>query len=129
MRILNFWKSFFKHEPMLFICILIALISMILVPPSAAYLEYIHLPVLLLLFCLMAVVLGMQESGLFNVLAQKLLTGRKRFRVLTLILVLLPFFSSMLVTNDVALIAFVPFTIVVLNLICREKELIFIVVL
>ena len=129
MKILKFFKKAYKGEPVLCICFVIALLSMLLVPPSADYLKYIDLRVLLLLFCLMAVVLGMQECGLFKVMAQKLLTGRKQFRVLSLILVLLPFFSSMLVTNDVALIAFVPFTIVVLNMICRKEALIRIVVL
>ena len=51
---------------------------------------------------LMAVVAGLQECGVFLVLAQRLLTGELPVRRITLILVMLPFFCSMLVTNDVA---------------------------
>ena len=75
------------------------------------------------MFCLMAVVAGPQECNVFAVFCQRLLTGRKRMGLLSLILVLLPFFASMLITNDVALITFVPFTIVVLSMIQRRQYL------
>ena len=71
----------------------------------------------------MLVVAGLEETGLFQVLAQRLLVGRKRFRILSLALVLLPFFSSMLITNDVALLTFVPFAILMLELIGRQERL------
>ena len=93
-------------------------------PPSAAYLAYIDLRVLCLLFCLMAVVVGLQDVGVFQVLAQKLLTGERPVRRITWLLVMLPFFCSMLVTNDVALITFVPFAILVLEMIDRRQLLI-----
>ena len=85
--------------------------------------------VISLLFCLMAVVAGLQDCGVFAVLAQRLLAGEKRLRFVTLVLVLLPFFTSMLVTNDVALITFVPFSILVLGLIGRTERLAYVVVL
>jgi len=120
---------FVKKEPVLSISAVLAAASMLVVPPSAAYGEYIDVRVLCLLFCLMAVVAGVQECGLFTVLAQNLLSGRKPFRVISILLVLLPFFSSMLVTNDVALITFVPFAILVLELAGRRDALIRVVVL
>jgi Na+/H+ antiporter NhaD/arsenite permease-like protein len=46
-----------------------------------------------------------------------------------MLLVLLCFFSSMLITNDVALLTFVPFAVVVLGMADRKKELVHIVVL
>ena len=91
-------------------------LSALAVPPSAAYLGYIDLRVLCLLLCLMAVVAGLQHCGVFLVLSQRLLAGEKNVRLLQLLLVLLPFFSSMLITNDVALITFVPFTLQILEL-------------
>ena len=42
-----------RKEPVLFIAALAALLSMIAVPPSAAYLGYVDVRVLCLLFCLM----------------------------------------------------------------------------
>lgn len=110
------FTSFFRREPVLCLAAACALASMFLVPPSAAYLGYVDLRVLCLLFCLMAVVAGFQACGVFPVLAQRLLSGRRSFQVLVLALVWLPFFTSMLVTNDVALLTFVPFTLLILDL-------------
>ena len=121
--------AFCKREAVLVISFLCAVVSMFFVPPSGAYLSYVDFRVLCLLFCLMAVVAGFTRCGLFAVLAEKLLCGRKNFRLLSLILVMLPFFTSMLITNDVALITFVPFTVLVLRLVGREKNLIYLVVL
>lgn len=67
--------AFFRREPVLVISALAALLSMLAVPPSAAYIEYIDLRVLCLLFCLMAVVDGLKGCGLFAVMAQRMLTG------------------------------------------------------
>ena len=120
---------FWKREPVLCIAAVCAAASMAINPPSADYLNYIDWRVLALLFSLMAVVAGFQECGVFAVLAQRLLAGERRMRFVTLCLVLLPFFVSMLVTNDVALITFVPFAVLVLGLIGRTERLIYIVVL
>lgn len=122
-------KNFFKKEPVLSISALCALASMAFVPPSSAYLAYIDWKVLGLLFCLMAVVAGVQACGLFDVLAQKLLRGCGGLRKLRLMLVLLPFFTSMLITNDVALITFVPFAIAVLGAVGRRDQFIPVIVL
>src|SRR5699024_8680976 len=90
--------SFLRREPVFSIAFVCAVISAFWVKPSAAYLSYIDLRVLCLLFCLMAVVAGLQEAGVFLVLAQKLLSGELPVRRIALILMILPFFSSMLVT-------------------------------
>ena len=121
--------NFVKKEAVLSISALCAGVSMLILPPSAAYLHYIDWRVLSLLFCLMVVVLGFQECGVFSYLAQKLLSGPKNLKLLSLILVLLPFFVSMFVTNDVALIAFVPFTILILEYINKREVMIWIIVL
>ena len=118
-----------KKEPVLFISALCAIASMFFVTPSAEYLAYIDWKVLALLFCLMAVVAGFVKCGLFDVMGQNLLTKCSGMRLLRFILVMLPFFTSMLITNDVALITFVPFAITVLCAVGRENELIWIIVL
>ena len=84
-------KQFFKREPVFVIAAVCAVASMFAVPPSADYLGYIDLRVLELLFCLMAAVAGMQAEGSFLVLSQRLLTGKKSMRLLTMTLVMLPF--------------------------------------
>lgn len=128
-RVCSELGRFAKREAVLCIAFFCAVVSMLFVPPDRAYLGYLDIRVLALLFCLMMVVAGLEETGLFQVLAQRLLVGRKRFRILSLALVLLPFFSSMLITNDVALLTFVPFAILMLELIGRQERLAYLVVL
>ena len=108
-------KNFIKKEAVLFISLICAVITMFFVPPDSEYIGYIDMHVLSLLLCLMAVVAGFQECGIFRCLTYEILRRTKSGKLLGLILVLLPFFSSMLVTNDVALLVFVPFTIGLLS--------------
>ena len=108
-------KEFIKNETVLCIAALCAIATMFLVPPDAEYLHYIDWRVLCLLLCLMAVVAGFKSLGAFDWLTYQLLRRIKSGRVLGVSLVLLPFFCSMLVTNDVALIVFVPFTLALLD--------------
>lgn len=108
-------KEFLKKETVLCIAALCAAATMLLVPPDRVYLHYIDWRVLCLLLCLMAVVAGFKSLGAFDWLTYQLLRRIKSGRVLGVTLVLLPFFCSMLVTNDVALIVFVPFTLALLE--------------
>lgn len=106
---------FVKREAVLCIAVLLAVISMFFVPPNAGYADYIDWDTLALLFSLMAVMKGFQRAGLFDYLANKLLKRANTSKKLMAVLVFLPFFLSMVVTNDVALITFVPFALIVLK--------------
>ena len=108
-------KEFIKKETVLCIAALCAVATMFLVPPDGEYLHYIDFRVLCLLLCLMAVVAGFKSVGAFQWLTCQLLRRIRGGRILSLTLVLLPFFCSMLVTNDVALLVFVPFTLGLLS--------------
>ncbi len=108
-------KDFIKKETVLCIAALCAIATMFLVPPDGEYLHYIDFRVLCLLLCLMAVVAGFKCVGAFQWLTWQLLSRVKNGRYLSIALVLLPFFCSMLVTNDVALLVFVPFTLGLLS--------------
>ncbi len=129
MKLLHGISAFAKKETVLVIAAACAIVSMFFVKPDALYLSYIDYRVLSLLFALMCVTAGLQECGLFDILARKLLSGKKSAYLLSLILVLLPFFSSMLVTNDVALIIFVPFALLVLAMTGRTESAPYIIVL
>ena len=122
-------KTFVKKEAVLCISALCAVITMFFVPPSAEYIEYMDFRVLCLLMCLMGVVAGFKSVGAFRWLTYQLLRRIKNGRVLGLTLVLLPFFASMLVTNDVALLVFVPFTMLLLSGLGCEKNIIPIIVM
>lgn len=108
--------DYLKSEIVLVVSALAALVSASFVQPSLDYLEYLDWRVLALLFCLMAVVAGLGKVGLFQVVSQALLRRAANVRILSLVLVCLCFFSAMLITNDVALITFVPLALAVLSL-------------
>ena len=122
-------RSFVRREPVLLIAALAALVSCFFVPPDAAYLSYIDWRTLALLYCLMTVVAGLRQAGLFAHLAHTLCRRASGVRAMGLLLVGLSFFSAMLITNDVALLTFVPFAVVVLGMADRRQDLILIVVL
>ncbi len=114
--------SFLKQEIVLCIATVLAVTSAFIVPPDGEYLSYIDFRTLGILFCLMAVMAGWQGIGVFRKLAQGLISKVHSMRQLVPILVLLCFISSMFMTNDVALITFVPFTFVVLELSGKESK-------
>ena len=115
-------RKFLKKEPVFCAAALCAAASCLAVPPDRAYLEYLDLRTLALLYCLMVVVSGLTRSGAFSALAHFLCTSCSGGRRLGLLLILLCFFSSMLITNDVALISFVPFTAAVFSS-CSDRRL------
>lgn len=121
--------AFFKKETILCVAGLLAVISMVWVPPDGEYMGYINWQVLVLLFCLMSVMGGLQALGIFKAIANTLLHWANGLRQLTLLLVMLCFFFAMVVTNDVALITFVPFTILLLQMADLTGEMIPILVL
>ena len=122
---------FAKREAVFTAALLLALGSLFLVPQNESPLPWsaIDWDTLALLFSLMAVMKGAQRLGLFSYCGSVLLRRTKSTRQMMSVLVFLPFFCSMAITNDVALITFVPFAITVLRMAEQEKLLIPVVVL
>lgn len=112
--------DFIKSETVLSISLLLAFLSAFVVHPDREYLDYLDVRTLAILFSLMAVMAGLQGLGMFSLVAQKLLGRVKRIGEIVFILVMLCFFFSMVITNDVALITFVPFTFTVLRMMGEE---------
>ena len=120
--------GFVKREPVLLVSALLALVSACFAPPSAAYLQYIDFRTLGILFCLMAAVAGLSGAGVFVVAARRLSARARHVKSLSLFLTLLCFLSAMLITNDVALITFVPLTLLLLEGL-EQRHRIFVVVM
>lgn len=114
------FRAFLKEETVLCIAALLAVISAFWVPPDKEYAGYIDFRTLAVLFCLMSVMAGLQKIGVFGWIAHGLLRRVKSSRSLILLLTLLCFFFSMAITNDVALITFVPFTFTVLDMLGKD---------
>lgn len=113
--------EFLKKEAVLTAALLLAIISSFAVKPDKEYIEYVDLRTLAILFSLMCVMAGLQGLGVFKRIAGGLLNSVKSERKIVLILVMLCFFFSMLITNDVALITFVPFTFTTLEMLGADK--------
>ena len=116
MQIKSKLVEFIKKETVLTVAILLAVLSAVMIPPDGNYVGYIDFRTLSILFCLMTVMAGLQKLGVFRKIGKILLQHTQSTTQLVEVLVLMCFFFSMIITNDVALITFVPFTFTVLRL-------------
>lgn len=121
--------GFIKSESVLVISAALAVVSCFFVPPDAEYASYIDLKTISLLFSLMAVMAGFQSMFVFRRIGGALLAKTSNTVQLAAALVMLCFFLSMLVTNDVALITFVPFAVELFKMCGRQKQLLITVAL
>jgi Na+/H+ antiporter NhaD/arsenite permease-like protein len=129
---MNAVKSFFKKitsDPVLMAAWILAIISAFFVHPDADYIGYIDFRSLGILWGLMIIVQGLKENSVFEKIAGVLLKHVDNSWQLSLVLILLCFISSMFITNDVALITFVPFALMILKDCNKEKLMIPVVVL
>lgn len=113
--------AFFKKETVLTIATVLAVISAFFVHPSKDYLEYIDWRTLGILLGLMIIMEGFKQTGLFDTIGEKLLKHTGKLWQLVTVLIMLCFFFSMAITNDVALLTFVPFSVMVLEG-CNRKD-------
>ena len=120
---------FFKGETVFCVSLFLAVLSSFAVRPDAAYLAYPDYRTLALLFSLMIIGAGFRSLGVFDFLGQSLLKRAGSLRRLSVTMVLLCFGCSMVITNDVTLITFVPFTILVFRMIGEEERVLKVVVL
>lgn len=123
------FQQWLKDETLLIITFILAIASSFIVAPSLGYLNYIDWDTLALLLALMIVMSGFKALGFFSKLGQLLLSKVQSQRAIEAVLVMACFFSSMVITNDVALITFVPFAIETLNMAGMKDKLLPVVVL
>lgn len=106
----NSFIEFVKKECVLVIALTLAILSSIISIPKVSYIDF---KVLILLFNLMVVVAAFKDLKVLDSIAIGLLKKCNTYTSISLSLVFLTFISSMIVTNDVALITFVPLSIVI----------------
>ncbi|MCF2570278.1 citrate transporter [Mediterraneibacter glycyrrhizinilyticus] len=126
---MKLFKLFLKNETVLCVSFLLAVLSAFVIKPDMLYLTYPDYRTIALLFCLMIIVAGFQSLGIFRMLGHFLITRAGSIRGLSVVMIFLCFFSSMVITNDVTLITFVPFTILVLRMSGRVERILKLVVL
>ena len=88
-----------KREIVLSIAILLAVISAFVIFPDKEYIGYIDFRTLAILFCLMAVMVGLQKIGLFRFVAEKLLEKVSHIRGLIFILIIRSFCAFEIVSD------------------------------
>ena len=102
--------EFLKKECVLVIAVTLAILSSFISIPKLSYIDF---KVLILLFNLMVVVAAFKELKVLDSIAIGLLKKCNTYTSISLALVFITFISSIIVTNDVALITFVPLSIVI----------------
>ncbi|MBP5266750.1 MAG: citrate transporter [Lachnospiraceae bacterium] len=122
-------KNFIKSEIVLCVAFVLAVISCFFVRPDKGYISYIDYRTLSILLMLMITMAGFQRLKVFRQIGEALVSNMSTVRGITLVLVALCFFSAMFITNDVALLTFVPFSIVTLSLSNRKDLYIIVIVL
>ena len=103
-------KQFLKQETVLCVALALAAVSSLFQRPK---LEYIDFAVLSILLSLMLVVAGLKSVSFLDWTARELLKCCASWRSVVLALVGVTYVSSMFVTNDVALITFVPLALII----------------
>ncbi|MEW8961001.1 SLC13 family permease [Paraclostridium dentum] len=106
----NNLKNFIKKEIVLILSASLAIITSFISSPKLSYIDF---KVLILLFNLMVVVAAFKELKVLDSIAISLLKKCSTYTSISFALVFITFLASMVVTNDVALITFVPLSIVV----------------
>ena len=114
--------TFLRSETILIVATLLAIISCFIVPPDGQYGGYVHVSTISQLVCLMLVVVGFQRIGVFRIIGSSLLHRVHTARGVVLTFIALTFISAMFITNDVALLTFVPFALAVLVMAHMEDK-------
>ena len=107
--------SWCRANAMPLIAVLAAAVTACFVPPGAAYAGYFDWKTLSCLFCVLAVVCALRGAGLFPLLAQRLVRAFHTARSAVTALVVVTLIGSMLLTNDTALLTFLPLSWFVLE--------------
>ena len=111
------------HNPLLVVSAVAALVTMLFVPPSIAYLDYFNWHTLACLFSILAVIAAIDSSGLLEFVAHSLVQHVTSTRTLVIALVLITLGCSMVLSNDMTLIAVLPLALVLLKSVNRESEI------
>ena len=117
-------KKFLKENIVLCIAILLAVITMFIIPPNKEYLKYFDMKTLTCLFITLSVVCALKSVNFFSILAQKIVFLFKSSRNCIIALLLITFIGSMFIANDMALITFLPLGYYILKSTNQEKYVI-----
>lgn len=111
-----------RANAMLAISLLAAVVTAFFVPPDRDYLGYYDLKTLSCLFSVLAVVGALRDLHIFSALSQQMVRTFSTVRGVCTALVVITMFGSMLLTNDTALLTFLPLGWFVLSSTSQDKH-------
>lgn len=114
--------SWCGKNAMLTVALSAAGLTALFVPPDREYLGYYDIKTLVCLFSVLAVVFALRDAELFSVLSQRLVRTFHTVRSVAAAMVVITMFGSMLLTNDTALLTFLPLSWFVLRTTGQEKH-------
>lgn len=112
-----------KEHAMPLVSLLAAAVTAFFVVPDKKYIDYYDLKTLACLFSVLAVVGALKNLNFFASFAQQLAKTFKTVRSVSVLLVIITMVGSMLLTNDTALLTFLPLSLFVMQSCGQEKHL------
>lgn len=112
-----------QGDAMLLISLLLAAVTAFFVPPDAQYLGYYDLKTLACLFSVLAVVAALRDLNIFAALSQRLVRTFGTVRSVAAMLIMITMLGSMLLTNDTALLTFLPLSWFVMHSTGQDKHI------
>ncbi|MBR6562788.1 MAG: citrate transporter [Clostridia bacterium] len=122
-KVKNAVWGFVKKEVVLSIAFVLMIVTCFIIPPDAEYLNYFEVKTLVLLFCMLAVVAGLKNTNVFELVSRTMIGLFKTRRAVVYALIYGTFLFDMIVANDMSLITFLPLTFIVLHSTGNDKYL------
>ena len=128
-QLLSGLLAWMSKNAVLLVAIVLAIVTSCIVPPDAAYLSYFDWKTLTCLFCTLAVICALKNIKFFTFLSQKIVFCTGTLRMAVLALVYITFLGSMLISNDMALLTFLPLGYFVLSSTENERHMAFVFIM
>ena len=124
-KVINWLIEFSKKQAVLAIATIAMLVTCLIIPVDASYLEYFNWRTIATLFCTLEVVAAFSHIHVFEIISKNIVLKLHNLRNATLGLVMITFVGSMLLANDMALLTFLPLGYFVLNSTGHKKAMAF----
>ena len=100
--------NFIKKNIVFCIAVIAAITTMFFVPIDSQYINYFDFKILACIFCVLAVVNGLNHIHFFEIISKKIIQRFRTVKMAILALIYLTFVASMIIANYLALITFLP---------------------
>ena len=118
-----------RRNAVLAVAAVLAIITSCIVKPDAQYANYFDWKTLTCLFCTLAVVCALKNIRFFTILARKIVDCTGNLRISVIAIVYITFLGSMLISNDMALLTFLPLGFFVLTSTGKQKHMAFVFIM